>query len=383
MQRGLTGKWIPQSSNGRDYEAFMPKLLPPNPAIQWNNEIVEALAKASGGVARLDGAARLLPELHLFIYSYIRKEAVLSSQIEGTQSSLSDLLMFESEAVPGVPIDDVNEVLRYVKAIESGIQRILAGESMSYSLLLDLHRILLSTGRGSDKDPGQIRTTQNWIGGPTPDRAKFVPPPPESVDSALNQLFEYWESSKDHTLIKAALIHLQFETIHPFRDGNGRIGRLLITLLMCQEALIAKPMVYLSLYLKENRDEYYSQLQAVRIHGDWESWLLFFLRGIADVTDTAFNVTKNIQTLFEKDIHLIRAKGGRKATGMQALYNAAQKSPILSIPKAEKILHHSISKPTLYTAATELVNLKILKPLNIDSSHTQLYAYQKYIDLLK
>lgn len=383
MERGLTGKWLPQSDLGRDYEAFVPVVLPPNPPIQWTTSLVTALATAMANVARLDGAARLLPDLHFFIYSYVRKEAVLSSQIEGTQSSLSDLLMFETDAAPGVPIDDVSEVLRYVQALEMGIKRILAGEQISMGMILDMHQTLLSTGRGANKEPGKIRETQNWIGGLTPDRAMFVPPPPEEVKNCINQLLNYWTTSSDNALIKAALIHLQFETIHPFRDGNGRIGRLLITLLLCQEKMIAEPMVYLSLYFKENRQEYYEKLQSVRIKGDWEEWILFFLGGISHVTESAFTVTQKIQSLFEHDLQIIRERGGRKSGGMSELYRAVQESPIITIPKAEKILKNSVSKPTLYSAAIELVKLGILNPLKLDSTGTQAYAYDKYISLLK
>ena len=383
MKRGLTGKWIPQSIQGRDYEAFLPNALPPTPTIEWSNQIVDALSKAIGSVARLDGAARLLPDLHLFIYSYIRKEAVLSSQIEGTQSSLSDLLMFETEAAPGVPLDDVTEVVRYVEAIDNGVKRILAGEDISLSFILDLHKTLLTTGRGSNKDPGKLRETQNWIGGASPDRAKFVPPPPERVSECLIELLTYWQQSKDHTLIKAALIHLQFETIHPFRDGNGRIGRLLITLLLCQEKLIAEPMVYLSLYFKANRDEYYEKLQSVRTNGNWEDWVVFFLKGITEVTESAFAMTQNIQNLFKTDLKIIRENGGRKLVGMLEVYRAAQESPIFTVPKAERLLHGSISRPTIYTATAELVKLGILSAIENESSDTKAYAYSKYIALLR
>jgi len=333
MKRDFTGKWVPQSVQGRDYEAFIPNPLPPTPEIQWDTNLVAALATAMANVARLDGAARLLPDLHFFIYSYVRKEAVLSSQIEGTQSSLSDLLIFETDAAPGVPIDDVSEVLRYVQALEMGISRILAGEQISMKMILDMHKTLLSTGRGATKEPGKIREIQNWIGGQTPDRAMFVPPPSEEVANCMNQLLNYWTTSSDNALIKAALIHLQFETIHPFRDGNGRIGRLLITLLLCQEKMITEPMIYLSLYFKENRQEYYEKLQSVRVNGDWEEWLLFFLKGISNVSESAFAVTQKIQALFEHDQQLIRERGGRKSGGMSELYRAAQESPIITIPK--------------------------------------------------
>ena len=382
MERGLTGVWLPQSVEGRDYEAFLPKKLPPNPPLLWGAELIEKLSKAIENVARLDGAARLLPDLHLFLYTYIRKEAVLSSQIEGTQSSLSDILMLESDVAPGAPEDDAAEVLRYVKAVDEGIRRIHLGEKISLSMLLDLHRILLSTGRGSDKDPGLIRTKPNWIGEKTPDRALFVPPPPENIDMLLEDLVEYWTKSKDHTLVKAALAHVQFETIHPFRDGNGRIGRLLITLLLCQEKLIAEPLIYLSLFFKENREEYYNYLQSVRATGNWEAWLTFFLEGMSAVTDSTLSMTKKIQKLFDSDLKLIRAKGGRKSRCMLELYNAIQQIPVLTISHAGEILKNSISKPTLYAAAVELSKLGILE-VKLNKQNVQIHIYKKYLDLLE
>jgi Fic family protein len=381
MQRGLAGSMLPQSVEGRDYESFLPKKLPPDPSIQWTSDLFEKFARAVENVSRLDGAARLLPDLDLFLYTYIRKEAVLSSQIEGTQSSLSDLLMLESEVAPGVPEDDTAEVLRYVNAVKDGIRRIRTGEQITLEMLLDLHRILLSTGRGSDKDPGEIREKQNWIGGATPDRARFVPPPPGEVRILLEELVYYWTNSKDHTLVKAALAHVQFETIHPFRDGNGRIGRLLITLLLCKEKLISEPMVYLSLFFKENRDQYYSHLQSVRTTGDWESWLSFFFEGISEVTDSALLMTKKIQNLFEDDMKLIRQNGGRKSRGMLELYRAIQQAPILTISHAGDLLQNVISKPTLYAAATELAKLGILE-VQLNRQNVQIHIYRKYLDLL-
>jgi Fic family protein len=382
MERGLTGLFVPQSKDGRDYECFIPSSLPPSPSVVWTPELFRNLTKAIESVSRLDGAIRLLPDLHLFLYSYIRKEAVLSSQIEGTQSSLSDLLMLESEIAPGVPEDDAAEVLRYVKALNEGIRRIRAGEAISLNMLLDLHLILLSTGRGSDKDPGQWRKRQNWIGGQTPDRAQFVPSPPENLEQLLGDLVNYWATSQDHTLVKAALAHVQFETIHPFRDGNGRIGRLLITLLLCKEKLISEPMVYLSLYFKENRDDYYKHLQAIRTRGDWENWLSFFFNGIAQITDSALEMTKKIQSQFDQDLNSIRKSGGRKSRGMLELFHALQQVPVLTISYAEEILKNSVSKPTLYTAANELNKIGILETkLNIQG--VQVHIYRKYLDLLK
>jgi Fic family protein len=382
MKRGLTGKWVPRTVEGRDYDAFLPHELPPKkPSLEWSADLVNALTRAATSVSRLDGAARLLPNLHLFLYTYIRKEAVLSSQIEGTQSSLSDLLMHESEVVPGVALDDVAEVSSYVKAINDGVRRTRAGERLSVDLLLDLHKTLLSNGRGSSKDPGKIRVTQNWIGAKTPDRAIFVPPPPDQVHPALSSLIEYCNGSSDHILVKAALAHLQFETIHPFRDGNGRIGRLLITLLLCKDGLISEPLVYLSLFFKERRDEYYEQLQAVRISGDWEKWLKFFFLGVAEVTESAFALTGQIQQLFANDEKLIRDKAGRKARGMLEMYRALQQAPVLTISRAAEILDDTVSRPTLYAAASELAKMGLVSSV-LNKQGIQLHIYNKYFDLI-
>lgn len=382
MKRGATGKWLPQTVQGRDFESFLPFKLPPSPPLDWSPELISSFGRATAGAARLDGAARLLPHLNLFLYSYVRKEAVLSSQIEGTQSSLSDLLKHESEVAPGVPIDDVTEVSSYVQAINEGVRRVRLGEELSLDFILDLHKMLLASGRGASKEPGKVRQGQNWIGGLTPDRAIFVPPPHGHVLEALNNLIEYFNKSSDHTLVKAALSHVQFETIHPFRDGNGRIGRLLITLLLCKEKVISEPMVYLSLYFKEHRNEYYEQLQQVRTAGDWESWLVFFFNGVAEVAESAFKLTGKIQELFELDSKLIRESGGRKSRGMLELYRALQQAPGLTIPRAHKILGETVSRPTLYAAAIELNKLGIIST-DVNDQNVQMLFYDKYLLLLR
>ena len=382
MRRGLTGAWVPQSVGGRDYDSFRPTGLPPSPALTWNETQLNLLLRATAGASRLDGAARLLPQLQLFLYSYIRKEAVLSSQIEGTQSSLSDLLRHESELTPGVPLDDVTEVSGYAQALNIGVDRMQAGEELSVELILDLHRILLSNRRGASKDPGKIRSGQNWIGGKTPDRAIFVPPPSNEVIGLLERLIDYCNNSTDHVLVKSALAHVQFETIHPFRDGNGRIGRLLITLMMCKGGIISEPLIYLSLYFKENRDEYYKMLQDVRINGDWEAWLSFFLTGVSEVTESAFKLTGKIQKLFEHDSKRIRDNGGRKAHGMLELYRALQQSPALTITRAAKLISDSVTKPTLYAAAEALKEMKLIS-IELNDQSIQVLVYDEYLDLIR
>jgi Fic family protein len=216
------------------------------------------LAEANQSLGRLDGLASVLPNLSLFIYAYIRKEAVLSSQIEGTQSSLSDLLLFESHQAPGVPLHDVQEVSNYVAALNHGLDRLRGGFPLSLRLIREIHGVLLSKGRGSDKEPGEFRRSQNWIGGTRPENAAFVPPPPDLVPDCMNalELFLYDERTDLPLLIKAGLVHAEFETIHPFVDGNGRLGRLLITFLLCAAGVLREPILYLSLYLKQHRSLY-------------------------------------------------------------------------------------------------------------------------------
>jgi len=235
------------------------------------------MEKANRALGRLDGMTLLLPDASLFLYFYVRKEALLSSQIEGTQSSFNDLLLYESDETPGVPLDDVREVSNYVAAMDHGLSRLRGGFPLSLRLIREIHEILLSKGRGSDKGPGEFRRTQNWVGGTRPGTANFVPPPPESLMDCLGALEKFLHNDPVPTplLIKAALAHVQFETIHPFLDGNGRLGRLLITFLLCAEGALTEPILYLSLYFKTHRSQYYDWLQKVRIDGDWEGWLGF------------------------------------------------------------------------------------------------------------
>ncbi|KTC70171.1 Filamentation induced by cAMP protein Fic [Legionella birminghamensis] len=280
------GEQVKSSVAGETYTAYVPKPLPPSPSIEMD-KIYPYLDQASLALGRLDGLSIILPDPSLFLYMYIRKEAVLSSQIEGTQSSLSDLLLYENQEIQGVPDQDVVEVSNYVAAIEHGLERIKNGFPLSLRLIREMHEILLSKGRGSSKQPGEFRRSQNWIGGTRPGNAKFVPPPPERLMETLDALekFLHDETIKLPTLVKAALAHHQFETIHPFLDGNGRLGRLLITFILCVDGIMEQPMLYLSLYFKTHRQQYYDHLQLVRDTGDWEEWLQFFLKGVVETAN--------------------------------------------------------------------------------------------------
>lgn len=311
MERGIQGHYAIDPTAQEPFQAFVPKPLPPKPPLQFDSNLYDLIERANRSLGRLDGLTTLLPEPSLFLYFYVRKEAVLSSQIEGTQSSFSDLLLYEIEEVPGVPLDDVREVSRYVAALNHGLTRLRENFPLSLRLIREIHQVLLSEGRGSDKTPGEFRRSQNWIGGTRPGNALFVPPPPEEVIYCLGDLEKFWHDFPERTpvLIKAALSHVQFETIHPFLDGNGRLGRLLITLLLCAEGALSEPLLYLSLYLKTHRQLYYDLLQQVRLKGDWETWLNFFLEGVRVTSEQASSTARQILSLFDKDRKQIETIG--------------------------------------------------------------------------
>ena len=321
-----TGRYVTASTAGERFQAFVPAPLPSLAQLDLKPQHFELMEKANWALGRLDGLATLLPDTSLFLYFYVRKEALLSSQIEGTQSSFSDLLLFESEEAPGVPLDDVMEVSNYVAAMKYGLQRIEGGFPLSLRLLREIHEVLLAKGRGADKCPGEFRRSQNWIGGTRPGNARFVPPPPEYLMECMGELEIYLHAPHTPVLIKAALAHVQFETIHPFLDGNGRLGRLLITFLLCSEGALSQPLLYLSLYLKSHRDAYYDLLQQVRLDGDWASWLQFFLEGVLETSRQAVTTAQNILRLFEQDRARIEQLG-RPAGSVLRVQQYLQKTP--------------------------------------------------------
>nr|MBA2476082.1 Fic family protein [Actinomycetota bacterium] len=285
------------------YSVFHPKPLPPEPALDLV-PLHDLADRANQALGRLDGITLLLPNPDQFLYSYIRKEAVLSAQIEGTQSSLSELLLYEHEDAPGIPRPEVAEPLNYVRALYHGLDRIEGGFPLSNRLLKEIHALLVAGARGGHQEPGHFRSSQNWLGGTRPGNARFVPPPPHEVVPAMGDLEKFLHDRPSPTpiLFKAALAHAQFETIHPFLDGNGRLGRLLVTLLLCGRGkALSKPLLYLSLYLKLHRDEYYERLQRVRTDGAWEAWVHFFLEGVADVAGSATETTRRLLELIECD----------------------------------------------------------------------------------
>ena len=358
--------------------AFIPPPLPPNPPLQLAG-LYPLLDRANQAVGRLDGLTTLVPDTRFFLSLYVRKEALLSSQIEGTQSSFSDLLLFESNARPAVPLDDVEEVSNYVAAIQHGLRRITGGFPLSLRLIREIHAILLRGERGANRTPGEFRRSQNWVGGTRPGNASFVPPPPERLMQCLDSLERFiHDEQKLPILIEAGLIHAQFETIHPFLDGNGRLGRLLITLLLCSKAVLREPLLYLSLYFKTHRDRYYELLQRVRTHGAWEEWLAFFLEGTEMTACSAAEAARQILTLFAKDRDRIQTIG-RAASSALRVHECMQKKPLVDIGAVASELDLSI--PTVTAALNHLVRLGIAKEVT-GKRRARVFGYSRYLKIL-
>lgn len=375
------GTYVTTSVAGETVRAFVPPPLPPDPPLAITPHLQDLIEKANRGLGRLDGVARIFSNPELFLYMYVRKEALLSSQIEGTQSSFSDLLLFEAEEAPGVPRDDVEEVSHYVAAMNHALERLRGGFPLSLRLIRETHGILLSGGRGANKMPGEFRTSQNWIGGSRPGNAAFVPPPPNDVIECMGLLEKFLHDDPVRTplLIKAALAHVQFETIHPFLDGNGRVGRLLITLLLCADGALAQPLLYLSLYFKTHREAYYSLLQRVRSEGAWEDWLDFFLAGVIDTTEQATRSAQRILELFRDDRERV-GQIGRAAASALRLHQALQEKVILSIPGAAKRL--GLSQPTVTASMRHLEQLGIVRE-RTGRRRNRTYVYDTYLKILE
>ena len=380
MKRGATGRYQVTTAGGEQVRAFVPVPLPPVPPIVLDGAIQRALERALLSLGRLDAVSQLLPDRHLFLYTYVRKEAVLSSQIEGTQSSLSDLLLFELDESRGVPDDDVVQVSNYVAAMEHGLRRLRDGFPLSNRLIREIHGVLMQRGRGSTKDPGHFRRSQNWIGGTRPGNAKFVPPPAAELAGAMGALEKFLHNDTTNlpVLLRAGLEHVQFETIHPFLDGNGRVGRLLITLHLCQAGVLQEPLLYLSLYLKTHRDRYYELLTTVRRTGDWESWLEFFLEGVQETADEAVATAQRLVKLFEKDRAQVTASGRRAGSALRVL-EALKARPVTSIQLASN--RSGLSFPAAAAALELLVELGIAKELT-GKQRNRVFAYTRYVALL-
>lgn len=360
------------------YSAFIPRPLPPVPPLSIDGELQKLLDRANQALGRLDGITLLLPDPDQFLYSYVRKEAVLSSQIEGTQSSLSDLLLFEADAAPGVPVSDARETANYIGAMNRGIELIREeGLPLCNRLFREVHAVLLGSGRGSEKTPGRFRREQNWIGGSRPSVARYVPPPWEEVEPAMAALEKFLHDEPERTpiLIKAALAHAQFESIHPFLDGNGRVGRLLITLLLVADGVLNGPLLYLSLYLKQNRDDYYDHLQRIRTEGAWEAWLRFFLEGVVEVAESTTATTGDLVQMIERDRQVIHEFGRGAATAAR-VHELASRFVIFRPTSAAEVL--GLSAPPVYAAVRRLEQAGILREVT-GRQRGKLYVYDEYL----
>ena len=380
MKRGVTGRYEITSAGGERVEAFVPAPLPPVPPLVFEGALEQALEPALLAVGRLDSLSTLLPDRALFLYAYVRKEAVLSSRIEGTQSSLSDLLLFELDEAPGVPLDDVVEVSNYVAALDRGLARLRGGFPLSNRLIREIHGVLLSRGRGSDKAPGEFRRSQNWLGGTRPGSAAFVPPPHTLVPDCMGALERFLqdEGATLPVVVRAGLAHVQFETIHPFLDGNGRIGRLLITLLLCEAGLLREPLLYLSLYFKQNREAYYAHLDAVRREGDWEAWLAFFLQGVCETAEGAVSTAQRLVALFGEDRERIVPKGRRAGSALR-VHDALKARPLASMQVV--CTRSGLSFPAAASAMGLLVELGIARELT-GKRRNRVFAYDRYLAIL-
>lgn len=372
------GRFVETPVAGEVVRAFVPPPLPPIPPIDVL-ALLDRLSLAERALGRLDGITMLLPRQELFLYMYVRKEAVLSSQIEGTQSTLSDLLRFETEAQAGQPIDDIREVSNYVDAMMYGLER-LEELPLSLRLIREMHERLLQSGRGGTKSPGEFRRSQNWIGGTRPGNALFVPPPPTELGASLGALEEFMheEESRLPALIKAGLLHVQFETIHPFLDGNGRIGRLLVTLYLCVHGVLRKPLLYLSLYLKTHRADYYRLLQEVREHGAWEAWLDFFLTGVADTANQAFDAATRVVELFKADRERITVESERAGSALR-IHDLFQQNPY----QTSNLLveRTGLSAPTVNAALADLERLGIVEEVT-GRRRGRVFGYRRYLAIL-
>ena len=381
MDRGITGCYVDSIAGGVKCQAFIPSALPPEPALEIGTSLQSRINQAMLAIGRLDAVSTLLPDAGLFLYSYVRKEAVMSSQIEGTQSSLSDLMLYEMDGMPGVPLDDVQEVSCYVAALNEGVSRIREGEPITYRLITDLHKTLMTSGRGISKAPGEFRKNQVWIGGYRADEATFVPPPATEIADCWADLERFINDIPEETdpVIKAALTHVQFETIHPFMDGNGRLGRLIIPLILVEAGLIKEPLLYLSLFFKKHRQTYYDRLNQIRLSGDWENWLQFFVDAIAETANQAVESAKalnELHNLHRKQVAGLGRLSGSATQVLAALFNY----PIANIAKLVEAT--SLAPATVGKVMDVLENeLKIVKE-QTGQKRNRLYVYSEYLSIL-
>ena len=380
MKRGTTGRYETVFIGGEAVRAFVPEPLPPEPPLEITPARRKLMEEATLALGRLDSITLLLPDPELFLYSYVRREAVLSSQIEGTQSTLTHLMLYELEEAPGVPFDDVVEVSNYVAALEHGMKRLQEGFPLCNRLIREMHAVLLSRGRGSHREPGAFRRSQNWIGGSRPGNAVFVPPPPHRVEACMAALERFLQDEDNPypILLKAALAHAQFETIHPFLDGNGRIGRLLIAFILHHDGVLSRPLLYLSLYFKRHRETYYRLLDRVRSEGDWEAWVDFFLEGVRDTANNAVDTARRLVALFAADERKVQALG-RPASSTLRVLQAFRERPVLTVQRLCE--RTGLSFPAAAKAVDRLVRLGIVREIT-GRRRGRAFAYEAYVAAL-
>jgi Fic family protein len=370
------GRYVSQPGG---FKAFVPSPLPP-PDLNLDPALLALSSDAELAVGRLDGAAAVIPDPGLFVFQYVRREAVLSSQIEGTQASLMDVLEFEALAAEAERQIDVAEIVNYIAAMNHGISR-LQDLPISRRLLCEVHEVLMRDVRGGEpqKTPGEFRRSQNWIGGGSPASAVFVPPPADHLDQSFAELERFIHDTQPFPpLMKAGLVHAQFEAIHPFLDGNGRVGRLLITFQLVAEGVIRRPLLYPSLYFKEHQNEYIDRLQAIRDKGAWEQWLAFFLDGVNQVATEATETATRIIELRERDRDLIARKMGRRTGRAHTALDLLFRQPVVSAKTVENAL--GVSQPTASALVSALGDLGILTEIT-GRRRNRLFAYQEYLDL--
>ncbi len=379
MKRGLQGRYHSVTAGGETVRAFVPAPLPPKPAIVWSPALRARFDDAVLSLGRLDAISQLLPDTSLLLDSLVRKEAVLSSMIEGTRSSFTDLLLFELGEAGQAPVTDTREVSRYVTALDHGLKRLRSGFPLSSRLIREVHRRLMKGGDGQHADPGEFRRAQNWIGGTRPGNAVFVPPPAHEVADCMGRLERFLHDETTSPLIKAALSHIQFETIHPFLDGNGRVGRMLITLLLCQEGVLREPLLYLSLYFKQHRQRYYELLDVTRRSGDWETWLRFFADAVLESATLAVGAIQRLHALVEHDRARI-AQLGRAAPSALAVHQALASRPVTNTTALVEAT--GLTPATINKSLAHLERLDVVQRLG-DRLRDRVFSYTPYVAILE
>jgi len=378
-----TGHYVTTTVAGESAQAFVPDALPPRLTKAELEGLTESLRRAEAALAQLDLAGAMIPSLDWFVYAFVRKEALLSSEIEGTQATLQDVLSWEQTAQPGASgLEDIEEVTNYVAAINHAFEQIRSprGTPISVRLLNDCHRILMHGVRGASKQPGKLRRSQNWIGGSRPGDASFVPPPPTHVADLLSDLERYIHSGDElPPLVRAGLVHVQFETIHPYLDGNGRLGRMLIALLLEHWEVLAGPLLYLSLYFRQNQTEYYRRLDSIRTDGDWTGWLEFFLTGVSAIADDATRTARALYARVTEDRQALLAMAEATVSSVR-LFELLPEHPVLTMPRVTELL--STTKPTAGKAIEVLGAAGILSEIG-ERKRDRLYRYDRYLQLLE